>query len=91
MAGKGSKPGERRGGRKAGTPNKLTATVKEAFETTFRQLQGVPGAKLDDWAKSNTTEFYKISSKLIPSEVTATVKTQESAIELLKRGLAGQK
>jgi hypothetical protein len=29
MAGAGSKPGERRGGRQAGTPNKATAEVKE--------------------------------------------------------------
>lgn len=29
MAGQGSKPGERRGGRKAGTPNKLTNGLKE--------------------------------------------------------------
>lgn len=30
MAGGGSKPGERRGGRKKGTPNKATASIKEA-------------------------------------------------------------
>jgi len=30
MAGIGSKPGERRGGRKAGTPNKKTAEVQKA-------------------------------------------------------------
>jgi len=29
MAGKGSKPGERRGGRQKGTPNKATAEIKE--------------------------------------------------------------
>jgi hypothetical protein len=28
---RGSKPGERRGGRKAGTPNKATANAREAF------------------------------------------------------------
>lgn len=28
MAGRGSKPGERRGGRKPGTPNKVTADVR---------------------------------------------------------------
>ena len=28
MAGRGSKPGERRGGRKKGTPNKATADIK---------------------------------------------------------------
>lgn len=29
-SGRGSKPGERRGGRKAGTPNKATASIREA-------------------------------------------------------------
>jgi hypothetical protein len=33
MAGRGSKPGERRGGRQAGTPNKATAEVKELAQT----------------------------------------------------------
>ncbi len=31
MAGKGSAPGERRGGRKKGTPNKTTADIKAAL------------------------------------------------------------
>ncbi len=31
MAGAGAKPGERRGGRKKGTPNKITADIKAAF------------------------------------------------------------
>lgn len=80
----GKRPGS---GRKKGTPNKLTASVKEAFETAFRQLQGVPGARLDDWAQSNTTEFYKLASKLIPSELNATVQLQETAVELLAKGI----
>lgn len=32
MARRGSKPGERRGGRKAGTPNKVTADVRAAAQ-----------------------------------------------------------
>lgn len=86
MAGKGSKPGERRGGRKAGTPNKLTKTVKEAFEQAFNAMQEQPGVKLGDWGKENPTEFYKIAAKLIPSEINAKVSSQESAVELLNRG-----
>lgn len=85
MAG-GSKPGERRGGRKAGTPNKLTKTVKEAFEQAFNVMQGEPGVNLGEWGKANPTEFYKLSARLIPSEVNATVTSQESAVELLSRG-----
>lgn len=36
----GSKPGERRGGRKKGVPNKLTSTAKSAFLATFGKLEG---------------------------------------------------
>lgn len=61
-------------GKPKGATNHLTRTVKEAFETAFNELQGVPGAKLGDWAKENPTDFYKIAAKLIPSELNANVK-----------------
>lgn len=83
---RGSKPGEHRGGRKAGTPNKLTRTVKEAFEIAFQTLQEEPGVKLGDWGKANPTDFYKIAARLIPTEVDATLSMQETAVELLRRG-----
>ena len=41
-SGRGSKPGERRGGRKAGTPNKATAELKElAREYTAEALEAL--------------------------------------------------
>lgn len=86
MAGRGSKPGERRGGRKAGTPNKLTRTVKQAFEEAFNAMQEKPGVKLGDWGKDNPTEFYKLAARLIPAEIDAKVTTQETAVDLLARG-----
>lgn len=36
----GSKPGERRGGRQKGTPNKLNSTARSAFLATFGELEG---------------------------------------------------
>lgn len=86
MAGRGSKPGERRGGRKAGTPNKLTRTVKQAFEEAFGGMQADPKVKLEQWGKDNPTEFYKLAARLIPAEIDAKVTTQESAVDLLSRG-----
>lgn len=86
MAGRGSKPGERRGGRQKGTPNKLTKTVKEAFETAFEEMQGDPAVKLGAWGKANPTEFYKLAARLIPAEINAKVSTQETALDLLARG-----
>lgn len=42
MAQRGSKPGERRGGRKAGTPNKVTSTLKEYAEPfTVEAIDGL--------------------------------------------------
>lgn len=41
MAGKGSKPGERRGGRTKGTPNKLTSDVKAMILEALDKAGGV--------------------------------------------------
>jgi hypothetical protein len=38
---RGSKPGERRGGRKKGVPNKITKNVREAFLQAFNEEAGV--------------------------------------------------
>jgi hypothetical protein len=72
MAGKGSKPGERRGGRKAGTPNKVTKSAREAFQHAFDTIGGPK--RLASWAKVNPTEFYKLFARLIPQDVQHTGK-----------------
>ncbi len=38
MAGKGSPPGVRQGGRQKGTPNKVTADARETFRLVFEKL-----------------------------------------------------
>lgn len=60
--------GRKTGGRKAGTPNKLTQSAREAFALAFDQVGGVQG--LTEWARENRTEFYKLFSKTIPLDVT---------------------
>lgn len=60
-------------GRPKGTPNKLTRTVKETVLAVFNDLQSDPEANLLSWAQQEPTEFYKIASKLIPTEVKADV------------------
>lgn len=62
------------GGRKKGVPNKLTKTVKETVLSVFNDLQSHPTANLATWAEGEPTEFYKIAAKLIPTEITGTVK-----------------
>lgn len=72
------------GGSRAGKPNKITKTVKEAFEAAFNEAQGMPGVKLSDWMKDNPTDFYKIAARLIPTEVKGelghTVKVSEATV-----------
>ena len=61
-------------GRPKGLQNKLTRTVKERFGEAFEALQDDPATSLEEWGRANTTEFYKLASKLIPTELNATVK-----------------
>lgn len=61
------------GGRPRGAQNKSSITVKDAFAEAFCELQEDPKAKLVEWAKKNTTEFYKLASKLIPMQVSADI------------------
>jgi hypothetical protein len=36
------------------------------MQATFEQLQNEEGHALMDWARENTTEFYKLAARLIP-------------------------
>lgn len=56
------------GGRQAGTPNKITASAREAFQLAFDESGG--WTALTTWAGKNRTEFYKLYARLIPVEHT---------------------
>lgn len=71
MAGIGSKPGVRQGGRQKGTPNKIGATVRENVIRVFDNMGGIKS--MTTWAKDNQTEFFKLYGRLIPSETNATL------------------
>lgn len=66
------KPGEAKG-RPPGVKNKLTRTVKQAVLDCFNELQEDPKHNLLAFAKKYPRDFYNISAKLIPSEITADV------------------
>lgn len=60
--------GEKTGGRKAGTPNKLSGIAKENVIAVFNRLDGTAG--MAEWASENKTEFYKIYARLLPTDST---------------------
>ena len=65
------------GGRVAGTPNKFTQTVKEVFSNVFNELQADPKTNLKAWAKAHPSDFYRLSIKLMPFEVSTSVDNQQ--------------
>lgn len=56
-------------GKPKGAVSKTTKLVKEVFAEVFSNLQDEPGVRLEDWAKQEPTEFYKLASKLIPTQI----------------------
>lgn len=84
---KGRKKGTpKTGGRAAGTPNKTTASVKEALTTAFDGLGGT--LALTNWGKANPTQFYALWAKLLPQEVSAKV-DQSVSVEVVGSGFDG--
>jgi hypothetical protein len=66
----------KRGGRKAGTPNRFTS-LKQSFLDAFEMTGGTAG--LAAWiAKSerNRTAFYQLVTRLFPQEVNHGVETK---------------
>jgi len=59
----GKRPGS---GRKAGTPNKMSATVKENVIAVFDGIGGVDHMK--QWAIDNPNNFYNIYAKILPTQ-----------------------
>jgi hypothetical protein len=57
----------KKGGRKAGTPNKLSRAFREAVMIVYDAVGG--DEAFARWAVKNRSEFYKIASRLIPAEM----------------------
>jgi hypothetical protein len=67
--------GKRRktGGRKKGSVNQSTVAIREAVLSVFADLQAQAGGENNHflgWALDNSTDFYKLASKLLPLQVT---------------------
>lgn len=61
--------GKGNSGKPKGAVNKSTRLVKEVFAEVFSLLQDHPTANLQAWGEANPTEFYKLATKLIPTEL----------------------
>lgn len=64
---RGSKPGERRGGRSKGTPNKVTGEVKAMLLQALANKGGV--SYFESVAEDNPTAFCALIGKVIPLQV----------------------
>ena len=64
---RGSAPGERRGGRQKGTPNRITADIKSAILGAFAQVGGEDYLALQ--ARENPQAFMTLLGKVLPTQV----------------------
>ena len=60
--------GKKTGGRQKGTPNKLTANVKQAIEKAFDKVGGPE--YLARQAEENPVAFMTLLGKVLPTQVT---------------------
>jgi hypothetical protein len=65
---RGSAPGERRGGRQKGTPNKATAAIKDMIVGALDEVGGKD--YLVKLATENSTAFVSLIGKVLPLQLT---------------------
>lgn len=75
---------ERAGGRKPGTPNKLTTSTKAAIQEVFQQIGGIE--RMAQWASENPGAFYSlVYVKLLPVEMRLQGQVQTDFAAVLQR------
>lgn len=83
MGFRGSKPGERRGGRQKGTQNKTTTMIKDAIiQAGTNAGNGDLVEYLTEQAKKNPTAFMTLLGKVLPLQVNADI-----GVEVEKRSV----
>jgi hypothetical protein len=78
---RGSKPGERRGGRKKGTPNRVTADAREAFRMVYEGRLG----DLDRWIKETGDGYQAVHFLADGTKIPYVEKNPGKASDLLLR------
>jgi hypothetical protein len=86
---RGSKPGERRGGRQKGTPNKVTGALKEMILKALDEAHPDGSVEyLKAQANANPTAFLTLVGKVLPLQVDAEHKG-EIVAKVVFKGLNG--
>lgn len=67
--------------RPLGATGKVNRSMKETVSQTLEWLQKQPRVNMREWAMENPTEFYRIASRLIPTELN--IKAQVHKIEVV--------
>lgn len=68
--------------RTKGAKGKFTLAAKQAMDFAF---EGLGGAKaLQEWAKENRSDFYKLWSKRIPTAVEGTGEKGEIIVKVIR-------
>jgi hypothetical protein len=79
-----SRPGERRGGRQKGTPNRTTQTLKDAILAAADEAH--PDGKVGylKWlATNNSTAFAALLGRILPKEIGADVSVKHTLEDLV--------
>lgn len=85
MPGGGSKPGERRGGRQKGTPNKVTGELREMI---LGALDDAGGREyLTEQARDNPSAFLALVGRTLPKEIKAEVTAGKLTVLLDGQGV----
>ena len=71
--------GKKFGGRKKGTPNKTTQSVKESLKSVYDRLGG--DEAMLEWARENPEEFYRHWIKMLPTEVKQDVTSSDGTLK----------
>lgn len=71
------------GGRKKGTPNKTTATIKDAITQAFDGIGGVRA--LIAWGTANPGLFFPLWARLAPAELNVKAEGFDALADALRR------
>ena len=80
--------GYKTGGRKKGTPNKLTTEVKDAIEAAFERLGGA--AYLEEMARKHPPSFMALLGRILPRPAEAGGNQLSAGMRLIVQIVRGE-